>query len=340
MKLNAKQLQQHIDKGQLRPGYWISSDETLLLLETVELIRSAAIAQGFSNRSICHADSSTDWQALLSDANSLSLFSDKNLIEIRFASAKPGADAVKQISRYFEDPNPDSLIVISSPKLDANAQKTKAYKQLEQQLDTLLIWPIGNDELPRWISTRLNSMGFHIEADALQLFCASVEGNLLAAHQQIMLLPLLTDDASIKLETLKQIIANSARFDTFGTVDKALEGNTAACLRALESLQAEGIQPAALSWVFCKEIQSLINIRHHAKTLGPDQALQRAGIWKRREPIIRQALRRLKMPQLEQCLRQAQRVDALAKGQAQGSAWDEIASLVMLLAGLNIAPTA
>ncbi len=335
MKLSTSQLNQHIQNN-LSGGYWISGDETLLVLETCDNLRQAGLHQGFTNRSICHVDAHTDWQSVLGDANALSLFTDRNLIEIRFNTAKPNSNAIKALGNYFSDPNPDTLIIISSPKLDTSFQKTKAYKALEATINTLMLWPVSNEELPKWIRSRLQGQDLSIDNDALTLLCHNVEGNLLAAQQQIMQLALLNEDKQITISGLQDIIANNARFDVFGTLDKALQGDTAGSLRALDGLKAEGLQAANISWVFVRELQTLINIRQLAKEVGPDKALQRAGVWKRREPLIRNCLRRLKLNELEQCLLKAQHLDAAAKGQANANAWDEAALLIMHIGGCAI----
>ena len=334
MKLNPNQLETHL-KNSIALAYWVAGDETLLTIETCNQIRAEAMAQGYTNRRVCHIDNSTDWQEILSGANSLSLFSDKNLLELRFANGKPNAATIKQLNSYFEHANPDTLLLISSPKLDASFQKTKGYIALEKHLQAITLWPVSVEELPRWISGRLRTQGYDIEAEALHILCANVEGNLLAAQQQIMQLVLACEGKTISLELLQEVIANDARFDTYETVDKALNGATAASLRALDGLRDEGLQPASISWIISREIQALISIRHNAKSLGADGALRQARVWKRREPIVRSALKRLKMRDLEDCLHMARELDALSKGQIKGNAWDAMATLFMRIGGIS-----
>lgn len=334
MKLNPNQLDAHL-KNKLAIAYWVAGDETLLTIEACNQIREAATAQGYTNRRVCHIENNTDWQEILSDANSLSLFSEKNLLELRFANGKPNAATVKQLNSYFEHANPDTTLLISSPKLDASFQKTKGYLALEQHLQAITLWPVGTEELPRWISGRLQTQGYSIDTEALQILCTNVEGNLLAAQQQIMQLMLACESKAISLELLQEVIANDARFDTYETVDKAFKGATQASLRALDGLRNEGLQPANISWILSREIQTLISIRHNAKTLGADGALRQARVWKRREPIVRSALKRLKMRDLEDCLQMARELDALSKGQIKGNAWDAMAALIMRIGGIQ-----
>ena len=332
MKLEPARLRQHLG-GKLQPAYWVSGDEPLLLLEAADTIRQAALQQGFSNRHICHADTHTNWQDVLSEACGMSLFGDRNLLEIRFATGRPKAEVISTLGSYLSQPNPDTVVLITSPKLEKSLQATKGYKTLESLLATVAVWPITASELPRWLQGRLQQQQLTIEPEALALLAANVEGNLLAAQQQIQQLALLAEGNTITADWLAATIANNARFDVFGTADKALAGNAAAAITALQGLAAEGLQPANIVWVLAREIQTLIHIREQARSLGPDKALQQARVWQRREPLIRAALRRLKMPQLQACLLQAQTLDKIAKGQAAGNAWDEAATLVLMLSG-------
>lgn len=333
MKLNPGQLATHLRTG-LAPAYWVAGDETLLVIETCNQLRAAATAAGYSNRRVCHIETNSDWQEILADANSLSLFADKNLLELRFATAKPNAKALAALNSYMAQPNPDTVLLLSSPKLDANFQKSKGYTTLEKTLQTITLWPVNAEELPRWLSGRLEAEGYRIDADALSLLCTNVEGNLLAAQQQLLQLTLACEGNDISLALVSEVIANDARFDVYETVDKALNGATNASLHALDGLRDEGLQPANISWVIAREIQTLISIRHNAKTLGPDGALRQARIWKRREPIMRAALKRLKMSDLNACLHMAQQLDTVAKGQAQGNAWNIMATLFMRIGGI------
>lgn len=332
MKLNDKQFYQTLKKD-LPCGLWIHSDEPLLLIEASDATRKSAQKQGFADRTLVHADNQTDWGEVFAAANAISLFAEKAFIEIRLPSAKPVPAVQKALLSYFDNPNPDSFVFISGPKLDNGFCKTKTYKTLEAAIDIALFWPIDSQHLPQWLQQRASKLSLTLEPDALQLLCDNVEGNLLAAQQQLEHLKLLNDDSTITIAAMQDVISTNARFDVFGTLEKALMGDISGCLRALQGLQQEGLAPANISWGFTREIQKLTKIRQDAKNLGAEQALKQNGVWRRQEPMYRQALNRLKTPSLLKAMQLCQLLDTQSKGQAAGNAWDTMAELVMLMGG-------
>ena len=242
MKLNAAQLGKHL-QGSLAPVYVVSGDEPLLCQEACDAIRSATRQQGFSERQVFNADASFDWGNLLQACASMSLFADKRLLELRLPSGKPGDKGAAALLEYLKRPADDTVLLISLPKLDGSAQKTKWGKALIEGADTqfLQIWPVDAHQLPQWIRQRLAQAGLSASAPAVEMIAVRVEGNLLAAAQEIEKLKLMAEGGQITVETVQAAVADSARFDVFGLVDAILNGEAAHALRMLEGLRGEGV---------------------------------------------------------------------------------------------------
>jgi len=204
MKLAPAQLAKHLQGG-LAPVYIVSGDDPLLCQEAADAIRMAARQQGFDERQVFSADASFDWGTLLQAGASMSLFAEKRLLELRLPSGKPGDKGAAALIEYCSRPAEDTLLLISLPKLDGSAQKTKWGKALVEGPHTqfIQIWPVDANQLPQWIRQRLSQAGLAASQDAVELIAARVEGNLLAAAQEIEKLKLMTDDGQITVETVQ-----------------------------------------------------------------------------------------------------------------------------------------
>src|SRR5690606_34729471 len=217
-KLRPEQLGAALAK-QLAPIYLVSGDEPLLIQESCDQIRAAARKNGFSERELYHVETSFDWNQLLSAANSLSLFAEKKIIELRMPSGKPGDKGGKILQEYAESPAPDNLLLIITEKLDGAVQKSKWFKAVESFGQHIQVWPVTAAQLPRWIGLRLQSAGLRADSDAIDLLVSRIEGNLLAAVQEIEKLKLLADNNHINYELMASVVADSARYDVFGLAD-------------------------------------------------------------------------------------------------------------------------
>lgn len=225
MKLAPAQLAKHL-QGALAPVYIISGDDPLLCQEAADAIRAAARQQGFDERQVFAADASFDWGTLLQAGASMSLFAEKRLLELRLPSGKPGDKGAAAFIEYCARPAEDTVLLISLPKLDGAAQKTKWGKALVEgpQTQFVQIWPVDANQLPSWIRQRLSQAGLSASQDAVELIAARVEGNLLAAAQEIEKLKLMAEGGQITVETVQAAVADSARFDVFGLTDAILNG--------------------------------------------------------------------------------------------------------------------
>ncbi|NIB40132.1 DNA polymerase III subunit delta [Pseudomaricurvus alkylphenolicus] len=334
-KLRADQLDSALRK-QLAPVYLVSGDEPLLVQEACDTIREAARRAGFTERERHHVEAGFDWEELLTSANSLSLFADKKILELRIDNGKPGDKGGKALLSYCEQPSEDNLLLIVTPKLDGSAQRSKWFKAVEKTGAFVQIWPIAAPQLPRWIDQRMQQAGLRADRDAIDMLAARVEGNLLAATQEIEKLKLLAnDDGLVSTETVAGAVADSARYDVFNLIDKALHGDARSAIKTLQGLRGEGTDATVVLWALAREIRTLSQMAHALQQGNSmDRAAKSAGVWDKRKPLVNNALRRLKQPQLQMLLRKANGVDKAIKGLRNADAWDELMDLTLNLSGV------
>lgn len=336
MQLRAEALAQHL-QGRLAPLYVISSDEHLLALEAADQIRRAARAAGYTEREVLTVERSFKWGALLAANQSQSLFGDKKLIELRIPSGKPGKDGAQAIQEYIQHLSEDNLCLISLPKLDWATQKAAWVSSLQQAAVYLDIPNIERAQLPNWIAQRLAQQQQSTERAALDFIAERVEGNLLAAHQEIQKLALLYPAGKLNLQQVTDAVLNVARYDVFKLNEAMLAGDVARLVRMLKGLEGEGEALPLVLWAMSEEIRTLLKLKAgQAEGLPLAALLKEYRIWGGREKWMDSALRRLSLAQLQQALQTAAQIDKLVKGlrapQFAGDAWDALLQL-----GLSIA---
>ncbi len=333
MKIPFQQLNAHLSKP-LLPVYFVSGDEPFQVDEACRLIRDAAQQQGFSERQIFHVDQKFDWSLLAMEANNLSLFSEKKLIELRIPNAKPGRDGTKALQQYSESLAEDTILLISAGKLEAAQTKSKWLKSLEQAGVLLQIWPIELGRLPQWIQQRLNLRGLSAPNEALKILADRVEGNLLAADQEFEKLLLLYGEGALSTEQIQSAVSDSARYDIFSFADAALSGDPERVAKLLFGLKAEGVEAVLMLWALHREIRSLYLIQEemlHGNNLNSAMAAQR--VWDKRKPLISRAIQRGSLSESGKWLHQCQQLDRIIKGQRAGKAWDELLELALQVSG-------
>ena len=340
MKLNPAQLAKHLN-GSLAAVYAISGDEPLLCQEAGDAIRSVARQQGFGERQVFSVEASFDWGQLYEAGASLSLFAEKRLIELRIPSGKPGDKGAAALLDYLSRPADDTLLLITLPKLDGSSQKTKWAKALIDgpAAQFIQIWPVDAQQLPNWVRQRLAQAGLTASPHAVEMICARVEGNLLAAAQEIEKLKLLAEGNQIDAETVQAAVADSARFDVFGLIDAALNGEAAHTLRILDGLRGEGVEAPVILWALARELRQLATLAwQYEQGIPLERAFSqcRPPVWDKRRPLISRALQRHSAERWGHLLLDAQRIDAQIKGQAPGSAWNGLASLSLAMAGKRL----
>lgn len=340
MKLAPAQLAKHLQSG-LAPVYAISGDDPLLCQEAADAIRAATRAQGYSERQVFNADASFDWGTLLQAGNSMSLFAEKRVLELRIPNGKPGDKGTAALLEYLSRPPEDTLLLISLPKLDGSTQKTKWAKAVIDgpNAQFVQIWPVDVHQLPQWIRQRMSQAGMTASQEAVDMIAARVEGNLLAAAQEIEKLKLLADGNQIDASTVQAAVADSARYDVFGLIDAALNGEASHALRTLEGLRGEGVDSTVVLWALARELRLLATIaQQYGQGVPLEKAFSQARppVWDKRRPLVSKALQRHSAARWNLMLKDAQRVDAQIKGQAPGDPWLEISRLTLMLAGQRL----
>jgi DNA polymerase-3 subunit delta len=337
MQLRPEALDGQLAKG-LSPLYVITSDEHLLALEAADKIRRAARAQGYSERDVLTVERSFKWGELLAANQAMSLFGDKKLIELRIPGGKPGKDGSAALQSYAKDLNPDNLTLITLPKLDWQTAKAAWVGSLQQAAVYVEIPNIERPALPAWIGMRLASQQQSADRQSLDFIADRVEGNLLAAHQEIQKLGLLYEPGKLTFEQVQDAVLNVARYDVFKLSEAMLAGDPARLVRMLEGLKGEGEALPLVLWAVSEEIRTLLKLKSGMAQGRPLGALLKEyRIWGPRERMMEPALRRIALPTLEAALRQAAQVDKMVKGlrakQFAGDAWDAMLQLALRVAG-------
>lgn len=333
MRLRVESLASHVQQA-LLPIYWISGDEPFQVDEAGKLLRQAAQQQGFSERIVYHVERGFDWNQLRQSADSLSLFAERKLIELRLPSGKPGTEGSKALQDYASNPPDDTVLLIISGKLEPAAQKTKWFTAMEKAGAWLAIWPIEIARLPQWIAQRMQTRGMQATPEALRLLSERIEGNLLAADQELEKLLLLYGPGRLDLTQVQAAVTDSARFDIFGLVDEALAGHGERVSRIVFGLRGEGVEPVLVLWALERDIRSLAQMAHSCgKGTSIDHAMAAQRVWEKRKPLIRNALSRGKARYWEGLLLRCGQLDRLIKGQGTGRVWDELLELALSIAG-------
>jgi len=336
MQLRLEALDGHLAKP-LAQLYVITSDEHLLALEAADKIRAAARAQGYGERDVLSVERNFKWGELLAANQELSLFGDKKLIELRIPSGKPGKDGGAALQQYAKDLSPDNLTLITLPKLDWATQKAAWVAALQQAAVYIDIPQVERAQLPGWIAARLAQQGQSAERGALAFIAERVEGNLLAAHQEILKLGLLHPAGKLSDEQVRDAVLNVARYDVFKLSEAMLGGDPARLVRMLEGLKGEGEALPLVLWAVAEEIRTLLKLKAGMAQGRPLGALLKEyRIWGPRERMMEPALRRVALPTLEAALRQAAQVDKMIKGLRAkayaGDAWDAMLQLALSVA--------
>jgi len=333
MKLKVEQLSGQL-KQALKPIYIISGDTHLLVQETADALIAAARAQGFSEKELFHHSRSFDWNNFREAAASLSLFGDKKILELRLGNDKPSDNGKKALLEYAQDPGDDNVLIIIASKIDTSTQKSKWFKTLEDVSVWIQIWPISTGQLPQWIKQRMIKAGLKPVGDAANLIADRVEGNLLAASQEIEKLRLLYGNSDIDAAKVHASVTVASRFDVFSLIDTALVGQTDKALRMLQSIRAEGIDATVVLWALSREIRNLCNMRQQIEA-GESVAkvIQEYRVWANRKAAIQNALQRLSLNSLQHLLQQASLIDQAIKGSGRFQPWDGLVSVLLRLSG-------
>ena len=340
MKLSGENLAASLAR-QLQTIYLVSGDEPLLVNEAADAIRAVARQQGFAERELHVVERGFDWQGLLADSRAMSLFAQRKIIEIRMANPTPGEQGADVIVELAEQPSPDNLVLIITGKLDGRTQSSRWVSAVEKRGVLMQLWPIDLPRLPAWIRERLGRHKLQADAAAASLLAERVEGNLLAAHQEIEKLALLLPPGPITAETIVDAVADSARFDVLQLGEAAMRGQTARALRILEGLRGEDVEPTLVLWAVNKDLQWIARARSLMRRgQSAESAMNTLYVWRPRQAAMAQALGRMNRHTLRNLILDAERIDRSIKGVIKADPWLELERLVARLAGVKVAAVA
>ncbi len=342
MQIRAEQLRSDLKKRQL-PIYMVCGDEPLQHREAVDMLRRAAKYFGYEEREVYTAEAGFDWNNLLNSANEMSLFASKKLIELQLPSGKP-SDKGTALIQYCENPPPDTLLLIVAGKVESATKKSKWYKAVDQLAGIISVWPIEGQYLNQWLQRRLQLKGLQLQQDAVQLINDRVEGNLLAADQEIEKLSLLYPVADggklqqLDYEQVSEAVFDSARYNLFDLFDCALSGDLQRASRMLYGLQREGLSIILIMSLFTREVRMLAKMSAVLYPQGNsggniDAALKVTYVYPKRKPLITQALHKTRPTLWQALLKQLLQADKMAKGAAPGDPWDKMQLILGQVAG-------
>ena len=313
--------------------YLLYGDEPLQLGDAADRIRRAARERGFSERTCLEQTAQFDWSSLAGEANSLSLFAERRLIELRVGGDSVGQEGADAIRRYCQHISPDVLLLILAPKLDRKKLKSKWAEALDSKGVIMQVRQLQGQGLLQWLRQRLTEAGFQPTPDAIALLAERVEGNLLAADQEIAKLKLLREPGALDAEALLAAVHDSARYDLFDLTDAALGGDRARVSRVLHGLEAEGTAEPLVLWVLAREIRKLCAVAFaltHRQDLGP--VLKAHQVWDSRRQAVLASAKRYPLAFLWSLLERCAEADLAIKGQLQSDPWTLLASIAEDLA--------
>ncbi|MEZ0237913.1 MAG: DNA polymerase III subunit delta [Methylophilaceae bacterium] len=332
MHLSFDQLSAHLERD-LRPLYILTGDEPLALKEGVDAIRQAARSQGYDERLSYTAERYFDWKQLKASSQSISLFASRRLLELHIPSGKPGVEGSKALQEFAVNLPGDTVALMTLPKLDKAGQGSAWFSALEKVGVVVPLQTVEIERLPRWIGNRLQAQGQQVDEATLEFLANQVEGNLLAAHQEIQKLGLLYPAGPLDPEAVREAVLNVSRFDVFQLGDALLAGDPARTAKILQGLEAEGAQPLALLGVLAWLLRGVTRVKL-AETRGENlaNAMQQAKIWGDRQGQVKRMLARVSLRQLQAAMLKMAEIDKICKGIAPGKPWLELSRLCIGLA--------
>lgn len=331
--------------AQLRPPnralYWVSGDDPLLMLEAGDAIRSFLRKQGFEQRDLFHVDKNFDWNNFFQLTSSLSLFAEKRVIELRFASAKPDEEGKKALQHFIDNPSTDIAVMIIGPKLDKATTSTKWFANLMANALLVKVWPLKREELPNWLNTRLKAAGISASRDAVAMLADRIEGNLLAAVQDIERIKLAYADNNgtakrLEASDIVDFVSDNSRLTSFDLIDATLLGETSRAQKILQGLRAEGVHPLPILATFTRELDSLLPMLAQKEQGQTSEVIMRnARVWSNRKTAVKSSLARLSKSEVWQLLHHARLIDGAIKGMNLANPWDELSLLSLRLSGAS-----
>lgn len=336
MKIRPEQLAGSL-KNRLSAIYLLSGDEPLQIGEAADQIRAAAKRAGYLERELFQVEAGFDWDHFRQAADSLSLFSEQRLIDLRMPSGKPGREGSKALQAYCANPPVDTILLISTGKLAGSAQKSVWYKALDKLATVVQVWPLEGGALIHWLQKRMSSRGLQCDRAGLNLLAERVEGNLLAAAQEIDKLYVLHGAGKIDSEMVLDMVANSARFNVFTLSDAVLAGDVKRVATIMNGLKQEGVALPVILWALAREARILYQLSWLKERRQPLESVYRKErVWDQRKTLLGRAAQRLTTESLQSIIKQSAKADRMIKGQERGDAWDELLKIAVNLSGARL----
>ena len=342
MRLRIDQLPNHLNRPELAPIYCLTGDEPLQLLESADAIRQRARDLGAEDRTVLNVDSSFDWGELSRESANLSLFSETRLIELRLGASKPGKKGSDAFIKYTESPAcENNILIITTDKLDKQAQQTKWFKTLERTGVIIQIWPIEPARLPSWIMRRCKKMQKTIDRDAAEFIAHRTEGNLLACNQELEKLALLVKKDAITLDDTLEAVIDSTRYDVFTLIEQAFMGSTRRISEMLRGLQQEGTEPISLMGSIMWEYRRVCSIvADISEGIPKEKSFAAHRVWNQRQAAINTVINRYNQDTINRILAHATTIDRSLKGATKQNAWELIEIFLFEIAGIKLQSSA
>lgn len=329
MRLKLEQIEANLKT--LKPIYLVSGDEPLQVGEAADSIRAASRKAGFSTREVLNVATDFEWNELSVATDSMSIFAEKKLIDLRLPSGKPGVDGAKALVSFCQNLHEDTVLLITAPKLEKSALKSKWLTQIDQVGVLIQIWPLEGKPLIQWLQKRSQKRGLKIDTDGLKLLATRVEGNLLAAAQEIEKLYVLFGETVISRATIEEAVVDSSRYDVFKLTDCVLSGRASRSVRILNGLKAEGIAAPVVLWALVREARLLLTIKTAVNEGKNKEAVFKSHyLWDKRKQLISAILPKIELATLQQIILLGSKVDRQIKGQETGDCWETLLSLCLL----------
>jgi DNA polymerase-3 subunit delta len=311
----------------------VSGDEPLQQMESLDLIRSYLRDNDFSEREVLDVDAQFDWQRLMDEAANMSLFATRRIVELRIPSAKPGRQGSQVLKDYLSRPPEDTVLVINAGKVDGNSKKSAWYKAVEQSGMIVQCWPVAVDKLSAWLQQRFRARDMDADNEVLTYISQHVEGNLLAADQEIEKLYLLLGPGKISYADVAEAVTSQSRYSVFELVDMMLAGDSKRVIRIITGLKAEGVVPVVVNWALAKDIRLLAQASQDISSA--DFMLKRSGVWQSRIAMFKACMSRHSARSFQLMLKRCSYIDAVSKGMIDSNVWDDIESLCVRMAGTS-----
>ncbi len=315
--------------NELKPVWLIAGAEHLLVMEAADQLRARARELGYAEREIHDVDHRFNWDELAMSGAAMSLFATLRVIELRMPTGKPGKEGSAAISAWCADPPPDTLLLITAQEW-SKSHEGAWYSAVERAGVAMPVWPVKREEMSGWISARMKSRGLKATPDAIELLAERIEGNLLAAAQEIDKLALLVGDNLLDVDTLEASVADDARFDAFRLTDAAIAGDATRALRMVEGLRTEGAEAIPLLGWLLNQLRVLYRLANAGSNIN--QAFKTERIWDAKQTGFKRALKAADAAHWERCIIHVGRIDRIAKGRGTGDVWREIERLITAIA--------